>query len=153
MRPSGEKAGSKAAVGKAGQLLIGNRTAMASARTATMPATTATRMAANSQVTRERGHRRRGEIRIRGGAKPLRRRAEALCLRPGRHPRPVSARPPTTFPCSEAVAAFLQGLDEHRSRGVITERQANLPNAVVQTLVELDERGFIPRSAVEAPRG
>ena len=47
-------------------------------------------------------------------------------------------------PCGEAVAAFLQGLDEHRSRGVITERQAYLPDAVVQTLVELDERGFVP---------
>jgi len=46
--------------------------------------------------------------------------------------------------CGEAIAAFLQGLDEQRSRGVVTERQANLPDAVVQTLVELDVRGFIP---------
>jgi hypothetical protein len=46
--------------------------------------------------------------------------------------------------CSKAVAAFLQSLDEHRGRGVITERQANLPDAVVQTLVELDECGLIP---------
>ena len=46
--------------------------------------------------------------------------------------------------CGEAVAALLQRLDENGRRGVITKRHANLPDAVVQTLVELDERRLVP---------